>query len=501
MKSGIPTFPLLAAALLVGCASFGGLDTRARISDGNQLEAQTVLTQAKTQQSPWPADDWWKSQGDAQLDTLIGEALGGSPSLRIAQARIDQARAQAGLADANRQPQITGALDSTRQRYSENGLIPPPFADTWRTTNRLALDFSYELDFWGKNRAALDAALSRAKAAEVDAQAARLLLTTAIARTYVELDRQFSQLDVAQASLEQRKQIRQLTESRVQSGLDSNVELRQAASAVPAAQAEIGAIEERIALLRNQLAALLGKGPDRGLQIARPSLQAAQTLALPATLPADLIGRRPDVVAQRWRVEGLAKDIDVAKAQFYPDINLLGFVGLDAIGLSNLFKAGSGTVGIGAALRLPIFDGGRLRANLAARNADLDAAVEQYNGTLVDALRDVADQVTSWRAVEAQQAAQRQARSEIEEAHRLALLRYREGLANYLTVLNTETQVLAQRRLETDLRARQLDVSVNLARALGGGYEPTPIGNPRGGYEPTPTNSGATVAPKSGTGS
>ncbi|MGB0127231.1 MAG: efflux transporter outer membrane subunit [Rhodocyclaceae bacterium] len=462
----------LAAAVPGGCANYEGISPRLNIEGAPALEASATIGQAQAVPSPWPQDDWWRSYGDPQLDALIAEALQESPTLQTARARIDQANAAAQLADANRQPQATAGLDSTRQRFSEHYLVPPPLAGTYQNTNRLALDFSYEFDFWGKHRAALDAALSRARAAEVDAQGARLLITSAIARSYAELDRQFRQREVAEAARQQREQISTLTRSRVRAGLDSQVELRQAEAAVPAARGDIAAIEERIASIRHQLAALTGAGPDRGLTIGRPNLNAADTLGLPTALPADLIGRRPDVVAQRWRVEAAAKEISSAKSAFYPNIDLVGFIGFSAIGLDKLFDSGSRIVGAGPALRLPIFDGGRLRANLAGRDAEFDAAVAQYRATLVDALRDVADQLAAWRAVEAQLAEQRRAQAQVEEAYRLALLRYREGLANYLNVLATQTQVLAQRRLQADLLARRIDIAIGLTRALGGGFGP-----------------------------
>jgi NodT family efflux transporter outer membrane factor (OMF) lipoprotein len=229
--------------------------------------------------------------------------------------------------------------------------------------------------------------------------------------------------------------------------------------------------EEQIAMTRNQLAALSGNGPDAGLALERPALSAAAaTAALPSTLPADLLGRRPDVVAQRWRVEASARDIAAAKAQFYPNVNLVAFVGLQSLGFSNWLSSGSAIAGAGPAVRLPLFDGGRLRGNLAGRNAEFDLAVEQYNQTVVDALRDVVDQLTLLRSMAARSRESEAALGHAEESYALAVERYRGGLSSQLQVLAAESQVLAQRSLAADLRARALDASVGLIRALGGGY-------------------------------
>jgi len=458
------------AALAAGCVSYAGLAPRSSPGDPNALSAERSLAGAKLSPAAWPASDWWKRFGDPQLDALIDEALAGSPSMGAARARLDKAVALAQAAGAARAPQVSAGADSTRQRFSENGVFPPPIAGSWFTQSQLALSFGYELDLWGKNRAAYDAALGEARAAEVDAFASRLLVSSGIARVYVQLARAFDQLDLAKRTLEQRQSIYDLTRQRVAAGLDSRVELKQVETSIPAARGRIVQLEEEIALARNQLAALAGKGPDRGLAIERPNAKSVP-IALPAALPADLIGRRPEVVAQRWRVEAARRDIDSAKAQFYPNVNLAALAGVQSVSLSKLLDRGSEDPSFGAALRLPIFDGGRLRGNLAAKDADYDLAVEQYNQMLADALREVVDQLASMRSVDSQRGEVEAALASAEEAYGLAVARYRAGLGNYLPVLAAETQVLEQRSLLADLRARELDLSINLIRALGGGYE------------------------------
>ena len=351
-----------------------------------------------------------------------------------ARARIDRAVALAASYSAALAPQANAGANVTRQRYSSNGIFPPPIAGAWYTQTDLAMNFSYEIDLWGRNRAAYDAALGQARAAEVDAYAARLLLASGVARAYAQLGRSFDQLDLAQDSLRQRQAMFELTRQRVAAGLDSHVELKQAEGSIPAARERIAQLQEEIALGRNLLAALLGKGPDRGLAITRPQLR-QQPIALPSVLPADLLGRRPDVVAQRWRVESARRDIDAAKGEFYPNVNLSALVGLESVSFAQLLHAGSRDPAFGPALRLPLFDGGRLRANLAARDADYDLAVEQYNQTLVDAMREVVDQLASLRSVAAQRAELERGLAAARAAYALATERYRGGVASYLQVL------------------------------------------------------------------
>jgi len=464
---------LVAALAAAGCASTAGLTTHARLTDPAKLQAARSISGARFSPEAWPGADWWKSLGDPQLDALIGEALADSPSIRLARARVERANALAEAAGAPRRPQVNAAANPSYQRFSENFIYPPPYGGNWYWQNQATLNFSYDFDFWGKNAAVYAAALGQVKAAQADAYAARLVLSSAIARAYVQLAHAFDLLRLARDTLAQRDKVLALVQHRVASGLDSRLELKQAEAEIPAARERIVQIEETIALTRNQLAALAGAGPDSGLKIARPRLAAPKGALLPSKLPADLIGRRPDVIASRWRVEAAARDIDAARARFYPDINVAAFVGLQSLGWSNFIHSGSAIAGVGPALSLPIFDGGALRGNLGARDADYDAAVEQYNQTLSDALREVADQLVAFRSVERQRPQVKAGLAAAQEAYDLALTRYKAGLSNFLSVLSAESQVIAQRSLVADLRARELDASINLAHALGGGYQGT----------------------------
>jgi NodT family efflux transporter outer membrane factor (OMF) lipoprotein len=465
-----PLALLLAASLAAGCASFDGLAPKAVQADPAALAASRSVSGTELSPAAWPTAAWWQRFGDPQLDALIAEALAGNPGMASARARIDKAVALAASSGAALAPQADAVASVTRQHFSANGIFPPPLAGSWNTLTLLGASFNYEFDLWGRNRAAYDAALGQVKAAEVDAFATRLLLASSVARAYAQLARSFEQLDLAQATLAQRQAIFDLTRQRVAAGLDSDVELKQAESSIPAARLRIAQLEEEIALGRNLLAALLGQGPDRGLAIERPHLQ-QQPVALPSALPADLLGRRPDVVAQRWRVEAARRDIDAAKGQFYPSIDLSALVGVQSVTLSKLFASGSGIPTFGPALRLPLFDGGRLRGNLAAKDADYDLALEQYNQTLVDALREVVDQLTSLRSIDAQRVQLDSALANARQAYELALVRYRAGVGSYLQVLATEAPLLEQQSLQANLRAQALEHSINLMRALGGGFE------------------------------
>jgi NodT family efflux transporter outer membrane factor (OMF) lipoprotein len=462
---------LAALLVLAGCASTHGLKPQAAMNSAEGLQADRALADAKVDAAAWPAQDWWTRFGDAQLNGLIGEAVAGSPSLKVALARAQQATALADEAASARSPRVDSNLSATRQRFSENGVIPPPYAGGWATFDQLQATLSWDIDFWGKNRAAFEQALGQARAAALDAQAARLALSVDVAHAYVQLMRAYLQLDVAQATVEQRETVFALTRDRNAAGIDSRLEVKQAEAAVPAAREQVAQLNETIALTRNQIAALLGQGPDRGLAIERPAAMTSADAVLPSRVPSQLLGRRPDIKAQRWRVEAARQGIHVAQTQFYPDVNLNAFVGFQSLGTSNFLSLGNRQVGVGPAVSLPLFDAGQRRANLADADAQYDAAVEQYNQTLSDALREVVDQLSSFHSVSAQRVEQEHALAASRDAYDLAVLRYREGVGNYLQVLSAEAPLLIQESLQADLRARALDLSINLVRALGGGLD------------------------------
>lgn len=469
-KRRLPTwaaFVIAVASTIVmtfaGCASPGGIAPHAVPLSTAQVGIQDAAP------APAVAPEWWAAFGDPALSDLIARALADSPTLKASQARAERAAANAaGVAAANG-PQLNGELDLTRQRFSANSLYPPPLGGSVWDTGTLQANGSWDLDLFGRNRAALNAAIGAERAAEADRAAARVQLSSNVARTYLQLARLVEQRDVAARSLAQRNELLGLIRQRVQAGIDTTVELRQGETAPPETRQQLEALGEQIALTRHSLAALTVQ-PPAALDTLTPHLADVHTVALPAVLPADLLGRRADITAARWRVEAATQDVAAARAQFYPNVNLTAFVGLASIGLDRLLRTGSEQYGVGPAIRLPIFDGGRLRANLRGRASDLDLAIETYNGVVVDAVHDVADQLGSLQSIVRQQREQQLARSAAESAYDLATQRYRAGLGTYLTVLNAEANVLNQRRLAADLDARVLDTQVTLIRALGGGY-------------------------------
>ncbi len=469
----IPVAVAVLAVVLTGCASTHGLSPQTTLSDPDDLHATRSLAPHALNDAAFPTSDWWKTFDDAQLDALIDEALRDSPSLAAADARVRKASARTGLADAERKPTVSGSAQESSVRVPET-LAGPPLGGDLQTSTILMLNFKWSPDLWGGERAKYEAAVGQARAAEVEAQAARLMLSTNVARTYIALAEAHAALDVAEREQKRSAHLSELSRQRVAAGLDNELELHQAESEIAAANQQAHAARLQIDGSRNALAALLGKGPDRGLDVTPPQLLRMPIPVVPAVLPSELLGHRADVVAARWRVEAASRAIDAGKAAFKPSVNLNALAGLASSGLSDLFSSDALLAFGGPAISLPIFDGGRLRSNLAERDADYDLAVASYNQSLVDALHEVTDALHAARSLDAQILSAQQAVSAARKAHSLAQTRYQAGLGTQLDVLATQRPLLLYEQKLTVLKAQRLDASVALDTALGGGLDVTP---------------------------
>lgn len=450
--------------VLAACAPIPKLAEAGHPIDGPEAATRLGLDAG---QSPSLDAAWWKGFGDAQLDALVDKAIAQSPNLALARARIARAAALTENAEAAKRPSAQLSADATRQRFSEHGIYPPPLAGSVQTLANIQAGLSYEFDFFGKHDAALQAALGQKRAAEADAAAARLSVSNAVAKAYVALARSQAQSRLLEQQKGLRDQSLDLVRQRSAAGLDNGQDLRVAEAPLPDIQRQQVVLNEQQQLLRHQIAALTGQGPK-----ATESLQAALPVALDwqQAPHLDLLGRRPDLAAARARVEATAQDIRVARAQFYPSVSLTAFAGLSSIGLDDLFKSGSRQYGIGPALHLPLFDSGRLRANLRGSAAEQDAAIATYNAAVLDAVRDASDQFTTLESLRQQRTQQDALVANADGQATLAEQRHRAGLTGRLALLNAQQNQLLQQRGRIDLQALTVDAQINLMRALGGGY-------------------------------
>lgn len=472
--------------LLSGCAAVPDLGPQPAVRAPKSIAAERSLPATD---AAWPAEGWWKAYGDPQLDQLIEEGLRGSPDVTAAAARFRQASSVAQQAGARLLPSadLDASAGVTKQSYNMG--LPKDFVPKgWLGTGRVALDFGFDLDLWGKNRAALAAATSETRAAEIDARQARLALATGVADAYADLARLHDERDIQARALEIRQASQKLVTQRRENGLETRGSVRQADATVASARAQLAAANQAIEIRQHQIAALIGAGPDRGLAITRPKRGQLAPLGLPADVTTNLVARRPDIAAALARTEAAAKRIKVARADFFPAIRLSALVGVQSLGYQTLFGPGFVPAGgpgpfldtlfkkdslfgnAGPAISLPIFHGGAISGQYRGARAAYDEAVASYDRTVLSAYQQVADAVTSRRTLDQRLTDARAALTASEEAYGIARQRYDGGLSTYLDVLNVEDQLLAARQSVADLEASAFTLDIALIRALGGGF-------------------------------
>lgn len=438
--------------LLAGCAGHSG------------IHAGSKPVAVKAPELPL-RENWWNLFGDDQLDGLIREALASSPDIRVARARIRRAGAAAGIARSAQFVQIAADASAVRERISGTGYFPPPLGGSTLNFAQATLGFDYEFDWWGKNREALKAAISETNAAIEEEREARLVLGTAIAGEYFRLQSDFEKIATLKKSLRQRRRMHELVSLRETKGLESDFRVKQYEGEEARAKLAVTELEEESRLIRAQIAALLGKPPEAGEKI-EPRRDVPPVL--PASIPADGIGLRPDILAQKLRLEASRHRVAVAKAEFYPNIDLSAFVGTQSIGFGNLLKGGSQINSFGPAIHLPIFGGGQLRSNLREKYAEYDIEVEQYNGMVIGAMRDVHAAKVSLDSASAEIAEQRKALSALKNAHRIAVARFQAGVGDELSVLETESPIHVEQNVGADLEEKRFQAVLSMIRSLGG---------------------------------
>lgn len=436
---------------------------------GQMLEASQLGLNGEA--GPTAPAAWWRDWADPQFDALVARALAGNPRLAEALARVSAAQASAAAARGDALPRVTIDGNEQFQRFSERFIYPPPYGGGHYWLGSVQSNLSWDVDFWGRQKALIEQARAGEAAAELDAAAARLALTGALAEAYIGLDRAYALLDIADRTVTQRGRLLELAQRRVIAGIDSRVEEKQAEGQLALARvSRQQAINERDNAV-HAIAALTGQGAEAYAGIVRPTLDPRAVLPLPESLPADLLARRPDILAARVRVDATYSGQKAAKAAFYPNVNLAAFAGFQAIGLSHLLGGAAGVYGAGPAVHLPLFDA-RLKPNYEGAVAETDIAIAAYNGAVVAAVQQVADRLSGIDSLRIELVDQAKARDAAEQAYALAERRYGGGLSTYLAVLTTESQLLEARRQLAVLNAQQAIERVKLLVAVGGDFSP-----------------------------
>ncbi len=400
----------------------------------------------------------------------MSRALQGAPSLNAAAARIASARQSVRVSGAALGVRVEAQGSLARQRLSDNGLFPPEFLGfNWYNQADLGLNVTYSFDWWGRQRSTIEAAIDEARAAQAEGAAANLALTGAVAQTYFGWQADAARRALALERLALIEKQERIARRRAEAELESGDTAQLAAQDLAAAREVLALIEGSQHLRVVTLAALLGVAGDD-----LPALEARALPAVSGTLPGnlslDLVARRPEVQASRWRVESARQQLHAIRAEYYPDVSLRALVGLSSIEIGKLLDTGSAAPVFSAAIHLPLFDGGLRDARFGARQAQVASAVAAYDQAIVDAAREVGAAATGLTQAAAQRAQRRAHQAAADQLLRSASARVRAGTTDIRPQLQAELALISERDAALQLDHALIDADVALQQALGGGY-------------------------------
>ncbi|QDK17220.1 multidrug resistance outer membrane protein MdtQ [Leclercia adecarboxylata] len=462
-------FCLPLSLFLVACASQH--DTAASLNQ--QLPVANIESGLATGQ--WPKNAWWEAFHDPQLTALIVKAQADAPDMQIARQRIALAEAQAKMAMAADGPEVDFSADAERQKMSAEGLMGPfaitdPAAGTtgpWYTNGTFGLTAGWDLDLWGKNRAQVEARIGKVNAQQAELQQTRQLLATSVARLYWEWQTQAAVGKVLTAIKQEQDNIIRTDRELYQHGITSSVE---------GVETDINAskTEERLAEVSGNMKAIAARlealTNTPSITLTPQALPAVET-KLPASLGYELLARRPDLQEAHWYIEASLHEVDAAKAAFYPDVNLMAFLQQDALHLSDLFRSSAQQMGVTAGLTLPIFDSGRLNANLDIAQAQSNLSIANYNKAVVEAVNQVTRTASEVETLMAKNQHQQSVEADAARVVALAQARYRAGIIAGTRVSEARIPALQEHLAGLTLQGQYIDATLQLTSALGGGYQ------------------------------
>ena len=466
--------PLFVVMLLAGCASSNNIAPQSKLLDHQQLglTSQKVSSLAISPQ-------WWRGLQDPQLDNLMTQTLQNSPSLRQAAARVREAQSVAGEANAANGPYLDLNASSNRQKISQNTYQPflngYPATPLYETTNNLGLNLSYEFDWWGKYRNQVNAANAQVDSARAEQVQAALSLSSSVVATYYQLQANFAVQKVLQQEVDNNQRLADLRKAQYQAGVYGVDIPQQTQAQADSAKQQIIELQAQIDQQKHQLAALAGKGADAMNSLHAVALPGDDLLAPKGALTLDVLGKRPDIVAQRELVESYSQRIAAAKKEFYPSLSISAFAGLSTTNYGNtspnLLEAASQAWNIAPAISLPIFHAGALRSKLGEESALYDQSVESYNQTLLTAIQQTADALTLQKSSAAQLQQSQSAEKSLQEVYRVANARYSAGTIGRDQLLTSQAALLQQQQAALTAASNVLQAKIGLIRALGGGYQ------------------------------
>ena len=471
-KSVLSGLPLLIA--LAGCAPSHDIGAPAK----QQVPASNVSMELPAAvQHGWPQSNWWQDYHDAQLNSLMSRALANAPDMQIADQRIKLAEAQARMSQADLGPELDFGADVERQKMSAEGLMGPFATDSdgntgpWYTNGTFGLTAGWDLDLWGKNRALVQARIGEVKAQLAERAQTRELLSSSVARLYWQWQTEAAIQDVLQQIKSEQNNIVTVDTALLEHGITNSAEGAENDINVSKTDEQLADVAGNMKEIEARLMALTNS-QSRSLNLRKVALPAVAS-KMPTTLGYELLARRPDLQEAHWYIEASLSEVDAAKAAFYPDINLMAFLQQDALHLSDLFRHSAQQMGVTAGLTLPIFDSGRLNANLDIASAQNNLSVAKYNKAVVDAVNQVAKTASQVETLMAKNQQQAQVEKDVQRVVNLAQQRKTAGIISGAKVSVAKLPALQERMSAIRLHGQWIDASIQLTSALGGGYHIT----------------------------
>ena len=424
-----------------------------------------------------PAADWWRAFNDAELDRLVQEALERNADIARALARVAQARAQLGAAEADRAPQLGLEAGAGRARLSRAAGEVPAGVPATGSQYSVGLQASYEIDLWARYAKAADAARADLAAAQADRAAVRITVAAEVARLYFTLGALDARLAILRTTIERQGEVLKLQTRRREAGVLSGFELRQLEAEIAAVQAELPVLVQQREQVQTAIALIAGRSPKQVMEttVTAAPVAAPAEVQVPAGLPSELLLRRPDLVRAQQRLAAADARVDVARTAAYPSVALTGTLGSTSAKFSDLFSGPAFVWSIGASVAQSLFDGGRRAAQTDAARAARQAALADWQGSVAQAFGEVRDALNAQTGSRASAQAQRQRIAALERVLELARMRLRGGIATQLEVLDAERSLLNAQQALVLSEQNQRTALVDLYKALGGGWSPEEV--------------------------
>jgi outer membrane protein, multidrug efflux system len=464
-KKKISAALLLVTVLTCGCA-VGPNYKKPAVNTPTVYRGLTPEEAANANSKSFAEEKWWNVFQDEQLKELMKTALQQNYDLGRAGARILQAQAALGITRSNQFPTISADASALNERTARQKFIPAIETNT----NRVGLDFNWELDFWGKFRRATEAARANLAATEWGRQEIARELVANVAGAYFTLRALDLQLEITQRTLASRQDSLRLTRVLAEGGSTSLLDVRQAEQLVFTAGSEVPSLEQQIEQQENFISILLGNNPA-SVPRGRSLTDQPHVPAVPAGLTSSLLQRRPDIRQAEEQLMAANAEIGVARSQYFPQIVLTANAGYQSSALTALFTGPAGFWTFGSTLAQPIFTAGRLRSNVRLAEAQEQEAVLFYKETIQGAFRDVSDGLIAYRKTQEFREQQQLLVNSAQDAARLSHMRYSGGVASYLEVLTNETNYFSAELSLVQAQLNELLALVQLYKGLGGGWE------------------------------